>query len=104
MNSENRGWLLPALAVSWGEIPIMPVVEEPPLEEGHRCIVMIDGRLHQIPDHLIGEGLKPLVFRQGKIAEFSPDWFFDGLGDLGQHLIFLDGKLQTLPPGESIVF
>jgi hypothetical protein len=90
---------------SFGSIPFglnAYVVEQPPLEGGHRAIILMGGVLHQIPDDQIGLGWEPVTLWRGQLVEYDLTKFLQA-GELGIPLIFLDGRLQTLPEGENLI-
>lgn len=95
MRDDNRGWLAPAIAKSWGEVPVLPVAPLSPGGAGYRALILINGRLAEVTDAQVGTGRRPMVLVNGKILERTA-------GE-GVPLVLVNGVLHTLAPGDRLI-
>jgi len=73
----------------------MVVPEEIVAGISHRSIILIDGRMYQLTAAQVGIGFRALVLLDGELKERA-------LAE-GVPIIYLNGRIQTLPSGDTLI-
>lgn len=60
----------------------------------YRALILLDGELNEVPDKLVGSGVKPLVLLEGLLKE--------RVDAEGLPVVLIEGGLQTLPSGGTL--
>ncbi len=91
-DATNVEWLrFMSAKVAWVELEVPYGVPGTP----YRALVIINGRISEITDDLIGTGLKPLVLLDGQVRE--------RVDTEGTPLILINGLFYTLPQGSTLL-